>query len=382
MATAVICEFNPFHNGHKYLLEQAKKLRNEPVIDVMSGSFTQRGEPAFCSKFERARTALENGADLVLELPTVYAVACAQRFAQGGVDIAKSFGEVNYLAFGCETDDIALLRAAADALGDPKVNGLIADKMKNGAYYPQAVERAVREVLGDGAGGALASPNNILAVEYLRALGDSKITPLPIKRAGAAHDGSKTSADFASASYIRGMLRSGKDASSFLPSVPKEITYPENFERAFLMKLRSLTAEDLKKLPETGEGLENRIFSAVRNNNSIEEILEAAKTKRYTRARLQRILCCAILGITEELQSRRASYARVLGFSPEGAELLKSCSFEVVTSVAKALASGGENSVFLRLDALAADVAALGYKTVKSCGSDYHTKIIKANCAR
>ena len=170
MATAVICEFNPFHNGHKYLLEQAKKLRNEPVIAVMSGSFTQRGEPAFCSKFERARTALENGADLVLELPTVYAVACAQRFAQGGVDIAKSFGEVNYLAFGCETDDIALLRAAADALGDPKVNGLIADKMKNGAYYPQAVERAVREVLGDGAGGALASPNNILAVEYLKAV--------------------------------------------------------------------------------------------------------------------------------------------------------------------------------------------------------------------
>ena len=379
MATAVICEFNPFHNGHKYLLEQAKKLRNEPVIAVMSGSFTQRGEPAFCSKFERARTALENGADLVLELPTVYAVACAQRFAQGGVDIAKSFGEVNYLAFGCETDDIALLRAAADALGDPKVNGLIADKMKNGAYYPQAVERAVREVLGDGAGGALASPNNILAVEYLRALGDSKITPLPIKRAGAAHDGSKTSADFASASYIRGMLRSGKDASSFLPSVPKEITYPENFERAFLMKLRSLTAEDLKKLPETGEGLENRILDAAGRVQSVEELLTVVKTKRYTHARLRRILACAFLGLTEELQTAPADYVRVLGFTDEGEQILRSCRCEIVTSVAKALRKNDGNTAHLRLDIRACDIAALAYDEIMPSDSDYCTRILREN---
>ena len=179
MAVAVICEFNPFHYGHRYLLGEAKRITGTEVLAVMSGSFTQRGEAAICSKFERAEAALRNGADLVVELPAVYAVACAERFARGGVDIARSFGNVNFLAFGCENDDIDALMAAAEAFDNSEVNALISEQMKEGAYYPQAAERAVRFVCGDKAADAISSPNNILAVEYIRALKNSRIKPLP-----------------------------------------------------------------------------------------------------------------------------------------------------------------------------------------------------------
>lgn len=380
MATAVICEFNPFHNGHKYLLEQARAKTGGPLIAIMSGSFTQRGEAAVCSKFERAETALKNGADLVVELPTVYAVAAARRFAQGGVSIAKAFG-VSTLVFGCETASSRLLAEAAAAMDNPKVNALIAAQMKEGAYFPQAAERAVRREFGDGAAGVLTSPNNILAVEYLRELSGSDILPLPVKRVGTAHDSESTDGCFASASNIRAMLRRGEDASAYLPEAPRDITYPGLLERALLFRFRSMSLADWQALPEVGEGLENRIVAAVRENNSVKEIIEAVKTKRYTHARLRRILCCAALGITEDLQSRRATYARVLGFTAEGEKLMKNCAFEVVTSPAKLMKSDSENRAFLQKDILATDLAALAYNPVKPCALDYHTKIIRSNRA-
>lgn len=381
MAVAIICELNPFHNGHRYLFETARQLTGEPVLAVMSGSFVQRGEAAICSKFERAKTALEYGADLVVELPAVYAVANAQRFATGGVNLAKAFGEVRYLAFGCETDDLNALQAAADAAENAEVNALVAAQMKDGAYYPQAFEQAVRAACGDRAAGVLTSPNNILAVEYLRALGDSGITPLPVLRRGVAHNSRWVSGGFASASQIRSVLRKGGDVSGVVPKAPESVTYPEKLERALLFRYRSMRAEDWRRLPEVGEGLEHRIAAAVKENNSVEEIIHAVKTKRYTHARLRRVFACAALGITENLQAQTAGYARVLGFTEEGAALLKNCAFEVVTSVAKAMKSS-ENAAFLERDILATDLAALAYPQVKSCALDYHTKIIRVNRAK
>lgn len=380
MAVAVVCEFNPFHNGHKYLFDTVKRLTGEPVVAVMSGSFVQRGEAAVCSKFERAETALKNGADLVVELPAVYAVSCAQRFAQGGVSIAKSFGDVDKLAFGCEADSLEALTAAANAIDNFDVNSRVTEKMSAGAYYPQAFESAVREVLGDETADVLTSPNNILAVEYLRALKGSGIEPLPVKRTGVSHDSDIIDGNFVSASKLREMLRRGEDVSRFAPEVPKSITYPENLERAVLFKLRTMTADDFGRLPEVSEGLEHRFVNAVSKYNSLEEILFAVKTKRYTLARLRRIICCAALGITGELQSLNAEYARVLGFSAGGEKLLKSCSFEIVTSVAKTMRAEGKNADFLRRDILATDLSALAYNSVKPCGSDYRTKIIRYNC--
>ena len=382
MAVAVICEFNPFHNGHQYLLKTAQKITGEPVVAIMSGSFTQRGEVAVCSKWERAHAALNNGADLVAELPAIYAVANAERFARGGVSIAKAFSDVNYLAFGCETDDISALTAASEATELDEVNAVVSEQMKNGAYYPKALENAVRSVFGDTVADVLTSPNNILAVEYIRALKGSGIKPLPVKRVGVSHDSAALSGEFASASQLRKMLREGESIDPFVPCVPESITYPENLERAVLFKLRSMDVDDFRALPEVGEGLEHRIVQAISENNSIEEILSAVKTKRYTHARLRRIIACAALGISEELQSRTASYVRILGFTERGEALLKNCEFEVVTSPARSLRSNSENSDFLRKDILATDLSALAYDEIQACGKDYLTKIIRENRAK
>ncbi len=376
MAVAVVSEFNPFHNGHKYLLETAKNNTGEGIIAVMSGSFTQRGEVAVTDKFSRARTALENGADLVIELPTVYAVSNAQRFAKCGVEISKAFDCVNFLAFGCENDNIELLQNACNALDNENVKTIISEEMKNGNYYPRAVELAVRSVLGDETADTLKTPNNILAVEYLRNLSNSKVKPLPVMRKGVQHDSNITSGNIASASQIRTLLRNEQQAKSFLPQVPEKITYTENLELITLYKLRSMTLQDFAKLPDVNEGLENRIFEAVSNYNSVKEIIEAVKTKRYTHARIRRILTCALLGITEDMQNSDVKYARVLGFTQSGAKMLKSCNIEVVTSVSKALKN--ENiSEMLSKDVYATDVSSLAYSTVLSKGIDFTTPILK-----
>ena len=380
MATAVICEFNPFHNGHKYLLEQISSRVGSEIIAVMSGSFTQRGEAAVCDKFTRARIAVENGADLVLELPTVYATAGARRFARGGVRIARAFDCVEHLAFGCEDDDISRLNAAADSENDPAVRARIADLMRGGDYYPRAAQRAVGEVMGEDIAGILSGANNILALEYIRALKNSGISPLPIKRAGARHDSPEADGGFASASLIRSRLLNGQNADAFMPEAPSELCRPELLERAILASLRRMSLDQLSALPEIGEGLEHRLFRAIREGESVEAVLSLAKTKRYTRARLRRLLVCAFLGITEELQSGEAVYARVLCMNQRGAALLKSCRAEVVTSFAKGMKNEALRP-FLGKDALASDLLALGFDNPKPCASDYLTKIAPLICA-
>ncbi len=378
MAVAVICEFNPFHNGHRYLLERAKKLTGEPLIAVMSGSFTQRGEVSVCGKFERADSALRNGADLVLELPCAFAVANAQRFAAAGVEIASSFDCTSSLAFGCETDDITLLRNATDAACNQEVQARIKSEMKSGGYYPKAFENAVRDVLGEETAALLTKPNNVLAVEYLRSL-DKKINPLPIKRRGAEHDSAVPHGEIASASHIRELLHSGKSAENYMPVVPEDITYPENLERIMLYRFRSMSAQDFARLPDVREGLENRITAAVGKYSSVNEIIDSVKTKRYTHARIRRILVCALLGITEELQKTPIEYVRVLGFTPRGAELLKHCRKNVVTSAADGLRLGGNVKKLLEKDIFASDTAALAYNKPKRSGLDFVTPIVILN---
>lgn len=377
MALAVISEFNPFHNGHKYLIQTAKKLTNEPVIAIMSGSFTQRGEVALTDKFSRAKTALENGVDLVLELPAVYAVANAQRFAFCGVQIAKSFDCVNYLAFGCESGNVDSLKNALNAIENPAVNEITSKKMGGGDYYPRALQSAVSEVFGKETAEVLSTPNNILAVEYLKNLSDTDIQPLAVKRIGTAHDSEETCGEFASASLVRSILRQGENAEKYVPSVSTEITFPENLERIMLYKLRMMSAKDFSLLPDVNEGLENRIVDAVKNYNSLKEIIFYIKTKRYTHARLRRIMICALLDITENLQCTPIEYVRVLGFTKAGASLLKNCRLNVVTSVAKALKADSNTAKLLEKDVLATDIAALAYNEIGRRGSDYIKQIVK-----
>lgn len=378
MAVAVICEFNPFHNGHRYILNQAKKLSGEPVIAIMSGSFTQRGEVAVTDKFTRAKIALQNGADLVVELPAFGAIACAERFAKVGVSIAKAFETVNYLAFGCECDDIDSLYKLIEAKENSEVNELVRYKMSKGDYYPRAFESAVSEIYDADTAKLLKGANNVLGVEYLSSLKGSDIQPLPIRRIAVEHDSDIVNMEYASASYIRSRIRSGKKADKFMPCSNFEITHPINLESAVLYKLRSMSADDFSALPEVSEGIKNRFAQAVKQNVTVDGIIDAVKTKRYTRARLQRIVAAAFLGVSDKLQRNEAMYVRVLGFTNEGARQLKSCKLPVVTSVAKAFEYLDETAQkSLKLDIFATDIASLAFDNRKKTGLDYTTPIIK-----
>ena len=376
MAIGIICEFNPFHNGHKYLIQKAKSLVNEPVAVVMSTSFTQRGEVAVTDKFTRAKSALLGGADLVIELPVAYAVSNAEVFAKSGVKILSSFSDMNYLAFGCENNNINLLKQAAQAHRNTAVQALVAKEMQNGSYYPKAIENAVREIYSNETADILSTPNNVLAVEYLKAL-PNNISPLPIQREGVAHDSKNTANNFASASYIREKLKSGENIGEVVPYSPSELAFPENLETALLYKLRSMTAKEIANLPDVTEGLENRIYSAIHEYNCVDEILFAVKSKRYTLARLRRILVCALLNITKEIQNIEPSYARVLGFTNEGAKILKNCNLPVITSVKKGLSLGCNIEKLLKTEIFATDIFSLATNPPQKCGADFTTPIIK-----
>lgn len=377
MATAVICEFNPFHNGHKYLLESAKKVLKEPIIAIMSGSFTQRGEVAVCDKFVRAKSALENGADLVLELPVVFSLSGAEGFAKAGAAIASAFDCTNHLAFGSESGDCELLKRSANAVCDERVQALVRDGMKNGGYYPRELESAVKAVFGDEVSSVLCKPNNILAVEYIKALSGTSVEPFSVARTGAAHDSRIADNDLASASHIREMLRNGENTKKYAPYVPDEITFSENLDRPLLYRLRTMTREEISKLPDVGEGLENRIADAAMQCSTSAEIADFVKTKRYTHARIRRILACALLGIEKAHTQIPIEYVRVLGFTKDGAELLKDCRLNVVTSAIAGLKIGGSTKALLEKDISAYNISALAYRVPKKGGLDFTTQIVK-----
>lgn len=377
MATAVICEFNPFHNGHKYLLESAKKVLKEPIIAIMSGSFTQRGEVAVCDKFVRTKSALENGADLVLELPVVFSLSGAEGFAKAGVAIASAFDCTNHLAFGSESGDCELLKRSANAVCDERVQALVRDGMKNGGYYPRELESAVKAVFGDEVSSVLCKPNNILAVEYIKALNGTGVEPFSVARTGVAHDSRIAGEGFASASHIREMLRNGENAKEYAPYVPDEITFSENLDRPLLYRLRTMTREEISKLPDVGEGLENRIADAAMQCSTSAEIADFVKTKRYTHARIRRILACALLGIEKAHTQIPIEYVRVLGFTKDGAELLKDCRLNVVTSAIAGLKIGGSTKALLEKDISAYNISVLAYRVPKKGGLDFTTQIVK-----
>ena len=202
---AVICEYNPFHNGHKYLIEQVKK-KDDTVIAVMSGSFTQRGDIAISDKFSRAEVAIKNSADMVIELPAVFACANAETFARGAVEIISELGVVDKICFGAENADVNLLRMAGEAFEDKEFKTELKRLMDSGEYYPRAVEKALETIYSPALADVAQKPNNTLAVEYLKALKSTAIEPVAIKRIGAAHDSTDIADNITSASNIRKMI--------------------------------------------------------------------------------------------------------------------------------------------------------------------------------
>lgn len=341
----IIAEYNPFHNGHAYQLAQVKRAyRAENIIAVMSSSFVQRGEPACADKFTRAGWALRGGADIVIALPDVLSCACAQRFAEGGIKLLKASGIVDGLCFGSESGDIEKLRCIADAEPEKDVlNALLA----KGLPYPAAMSKSLKASVPDA--GSLP-PNDILGIEYLRAI--KKYAPdfkaFALKRTGAAHSETELarSADgsfIASASSIRtAFLKYGADAAEkagdYMPSFVSENIkrlceagkFPaelSGLSGSILYLFRTMEPERIAALADVSEGLENVFKRASYESDSVSELLEKVKTKRYTLARLRRICINALLGTDEELQQLSlnapdALYIRVLGIRKEKLNLL------------------------------------------------------------
>lgn len=388
----VICEFNPFHNGHKFLLDSIKKSFPECLaVAIMSGNFVQRGDTAIIDKFTRAKQALVNGFDLVVELPVAYAVSSAEIFAKAGVKIAEALC-CDTLAFGSESE-VAVLKKIADLHFNDEFNECIKSELKKGKNYPMALQEAIvtrlenEENLDED---LLKGSNNILAIEYLKALKGTNIKPFAIKRQGVSHDSEIKNEEFASASAIRTMLNNNlNDAFDFMPKNAtkkdfKNLANINNLEKPISYKLRTMSKEDFTNLPDVSEGLENRIFEAVRSCCTIEELLNTIKTKRYTHARLRRILIYAILGINKEIQRTTVPYVRVLGFNNKGSEVLKESKkaklLPIITKVSKSIKElSQKDKVILEKDILASDIWALAQNSPGKCGMDFYREIVKIN---
>ncbi|MBD5636491.1 MAG: nucleotidyltransferase family protein [Clostridia bacterium] len=306
---AVICEYNPFHNGHLY---QLNKIREESGCDkilcVMSGNFTQRGEAALFSKYERAKHAVENGADVVLELPTAFAVAPAEIFAEGAISLISQIPAVTTLAFGCESGDKEQFLAAAKAtLSESKeFKALMKENMKDGTSFVKARTDAALALNSDIDEAMLKNPNNILGVEYCRALlsKSSAIEPMPIPRVGGGYSDTSILADFSSATALRGaLLLEKRPKKAFKRNLPKNVYddimkwQPNSFETATLTALLSAPAAQVAECTDCSEGLENRLQAMTRSNPEYHAMLKKAVSKRYTLSRLKRILCENLLNL-------------------------------------------------------------------------------------
>lgn len=372
---AVICEFNPFHNGHKYIIDTIKKNFADRVLCIMSGSFVQRGDAAICDKYQRTEAALNGGADIVVELPTVFATANAQSFAKGAVDIAKAMG-VDMLCFGVQDADIDTIKDVAYAFDDEGFKLCIKEHIKNGMYYPKAIELATKSFLTNKHSEALSDPNFTLAVEYVKALKNSDISPVAIKRTGTSHDSDSAFGNIASASLIRRMIRENQNYSKYTCMDVKNPAFLDNIESAVMYRLKTMTKEEFERLPDVSEGLQNRIYDCVRKYNSLNELLEALKTKRYIMARLRRIIICAMLNITKDDVNTNAKYVRVLGMNDYGAKLLNKCKLPVVAKTASDVRKlDDEAKRMFDIDVRASEVFSLisGDNSI----NDYTAKLIK-----
>lgn len=377
----IIAEYNPFHNGHSLLVQKAREAGYTHVIAVMSGNFVQRGEPAVFHHSVRTKAALENGVDLVLQLPSVYAMSGAQSFARAGVEILNGLGIVDSLVFGSECGDADLLSDTARAVYGEEIKTYLSEELEKGISFASARENALRKINPVYAD-VIKTPNNILGVEYIAALNrfESKITPVTFERIGAAHDSNETSENIAGASYIRELIGNGGDWQKLVPENTKElyagaeIADASRMENAVLYKIRTVSAEELSEVPDISEGIENRILAAAKQARSLDELYSLAKTKRYSHARIRRIIWNCLLGVKADDLKLPVPYIRVMGFNQNGAEVVKAAkntSVLPILSKPSDLTGTGEyaQEVF-SLECMAGDVYSLCTENVRVCGTE------------
>lgn len=327
MITGIICEYNPLHLGHKKQLDAVRSLDPDGfIVCLMSGNFVQRGKPAIFDKAIRAKAAILSGADLVLELPITYSLSSAEGFAAGAVSILGRF--CDRLCFGAETADQDTLMQIANALLSDSFQTHLHCQLEQGLSFPTARQAALQDMGLDAR--LLSMPNNILAVEYCKAIisQNSKMKPMVILRQGDYHDPAPDQ-DNPSATSLRAMIEAKSSWQDYVPAEAvscfdnANIHTIENGERAILTRLRTMSDAAFEALPYGSEGLWRKLMHACRKYATLDEILTAVKSKRYTRTRLDRMVMCAFLGLTQEDLLMPAPYVRVLALSSKGRQALK-----------------------------------------------------------
>lgn len=336
----IVAEYNPFHNGHQYQIDTSKeRIQADGVIIIMSGHFVQRGMPAFVDKWTRAEMALACGANLVLELPTYYATASAESFANGAISLLNATGLVTHLSFGSESEHLEALHKIAHVLADESeaFKESLKNALSTGLSFPSAREKALLERIPKAYHIHLNQANVILGIEYLKALiqTKSKIEPLLIKRIGKGYHDESTDSPLASATAIRKSYFDTLEKTPFTQWMPENAVkvfekcpfHPvqmTDFEKELLFILRRSDASSLKRFREVTEGLENKLVKASEQAVDYETLIKALKSKRYTQTKIHRLLLNVLLGIEPlNIDIQRDGYLRVLGMDQKGKHILK-----------------------------------------------------------
>ena len=454
MVLGIIAEYNPFHNGHLYHLlkskEEAKKaintdtnlkanqskntrnsknknLNNDAVVVVIGGNFTQRGEPSLVDKWTKAEMAIANGADLVIELPVLYSISSAENFADGAIKILNSLKIVDSISFGTETEDLNKLNIIANALfKEPKeYKDLLSNELKSGKSFPKAREQALVKYLQDSKNNVsitpisststtesldpqytnftsiISSPNNILGIEYLKALKkySSNIKPINIVRKDAGHLSLDYTGQIASATAVRNLVYSNRlrDVKTYTTPASFTILSEElkkghfvkdlsRFENIIIYNLRKMSLTEIASLPDVSEGLEHLIKKAANSCNTISEFINIVRSKRYTETRIKRILLYCLLGIAKKdmaISKKTTPYIRVLGFNDKGKNLISQIKkanpkLSIITSVKKFedINLNKNLKTMLDKDIFATNIYTLGYSQDSWANLDYTKNVI------
>ena len=401
----IVAEYNPFHTGHAYQIRESRKLvgADSTVVAVMSGNWVQQADCAIADKWLRARLALMGGVDLVLELPTVWATASAEGFAQGAIALMDACAVVDCLSFGSECGCAESLTPIADCLSTPLCQENIKALADTGLPFAQCRQKAVETILGTEAASPLSRPNNNLGIEYMRALNalHSSIRPMTILRRGAQHNGlafasneegpspAGATPQFVSATQLRMDLMDGRwdraepylgcEGRSLLEGNTMGLPGLSRVERAILAKFRTMTAQDWAQLPDSGEaeGLPQRLERAGRICSSLQEFFDIVKVKRFTHARLRRLVLWAYLGIIRQGIPDKPSYLRVLGMNRRGRALLREmkqrAALPILTKPAHARTLSSQGQRLFELESRCTDLYDLCFETVPAPGREWRT---------
>ena len=384
-AVGIVAEYNPFHSGHARQLALIRGAFGEdtPVVAVLSGDFVQRGEAACFSKSARAEAAVRCGVSLVLELPLPWCLSSAEGFARGAVGLLRSAGVVDVISFGSESADLASLRRCAEALDSPAFPAALRERLKNGAPFAAARERALADLTDRETAACLGRPNDLLAVEYIRAAGPG-LGFFPVQREGPDHDGA------GSALSLRASMASGDGWLESVPPPARAVferearlgrgpVTEETLCTALMARLRDRGEEDYARVPDVSEGLEHRLFRAVREETSPSRAAMAAKSRRYALSRLRRALMCAALGVEKDMAQGTPPYLRVLAMDGRGEALLrrmkKNAALPLVTRSGSVLRQDEPIRAVFELGSRAHDLYVLGFgaEDQRRGGEDYRT---------